>query len=445
MYSSVNSTQKSLTVSQLNRYVAQILEEQLGRVWLEGEISNFTQAASGHWYFTIKDDKAAVKAVMFRGRASRVGFIPKTGEKYRFYAAVTMYEPRGDYQLQVESLERVGLGNLYVEFERLKSTLAAEGLFAIEHKRPIPQWPQRIAVVTSLAAAALRDVLTTMRRRAPHVEIYVYPTAVQGAEAAEQICLALGQAIADAKVQTILLVRGGGSLEDLWSFNDEHLARLIFASPIPIISGVGHETDFTIADFVADLRAPTPTAAAELCCSSWEQSNSDLLGLLRRLQQSQARIIERSSLRLDRATARIKSPQQRLAHMQQQLLNTSQRLGHLMNIVPQQQLLQQLEARLQRCLPETVRPKQRLKELQLRLLQSSQRLVAQKKNELQQAQQTLQAFNPESILDRGYAIVRNSKGQIVKNALDVQMNDDLQVQLAQGHLLVKLKQKHDLL
>lgn len=445
MYSSVNSTQKSLTVTQLNRYVAQLLEDQLGRVWVEGEISNFTQAASGHWYFTIKDDKAAVKAVMFRGRASRVGFIPKTGEKYRFYAAVTMYEPRGDYQLQVESLERAGLGNLYAEFERLKTVLAAEGLFANEHKRPISKWPRRIAVVTSLAAAALRDVLTTMQRRAPHVEVYVYPTAVQGAEAAEQIARALGQAIADAQVQTILLVRGGGSLEDLWSFNDERVARLIYASPIPVISGIGHETDFTIADFVADQRAPTPTAAAELCCESREQSNADLLGVLRRLQQSQARIIERSSLRLDRATARIKSPQQRIAHMQQQLSAANHRLGHLMTLEPRRLRLQQLQARLQRSAPETARARQRTQELQQRLLQSSQRVLTQKKNELHQIQQTLHAFNPEAVLDRGYAIVRNSTGQIVKNAVDVQMNDDLQVQLAQGHLLVKLKQKHDLL
>ena len=345
-----SSSQPSLTVSQLNRHVAQLLEQQLGRLWVEGEISNFTQAASGHWYFTVKDERAAVKAVMFRGRAMRVGFIPKAGEKYRFYAAVTMYEPRGDFQLQIESMQPAGLGNLHAEFERLKNKLAAEGLFEATDKLLLPRFPQRIGVVTSLAAAALQDVVTTMRRRAPHVEVYVYPAAVQGAEAAEQLCQALGQAIAAGQVQTILLVRGGGSLEDLWSFNDEHLARLIKASPIPIISGVGHETDFTIADFVADVRAPTPTAAAELCCVSQAQSNADLLGVLRRLQQSQVRIAERCSLRLDRAVAKLISPQQRLQHMQQQLQLMQNRLSRTVHMQSQrqQQQVKYIWHRLQR-------------------------------------------------------------------------------------------------
>lgn len=444
---SSSSSQHSLTVSQLNRHVAQLLEQQLGRIWVEGEISNFTQAASGHWYFTVKDDRAAVKAVMFRGRAMRVGFIPKTGEKYRFYAAVTMYEPRGDFQLQIESMERAGLGDLHAEFERLKNKLAAEGLFDATEKLPLVSTPRRIGVVTSLAAAALRDVVTTMRRRAPHVTVYVYPAAVQGAEAAEQLCQALGQAIADAQVQTILLVRGGGSLEDLWSFNDENLARLIKVSPIPIISGVGHETDFTIADFVADVRAPTPTAAAELCCISQAQSNADLLGVLRRLQQSQARITERCSLRLDRAVAKLVSPQQRLQHMQQQLQLKQTRLSRALQLKIQQQRLQvqHICHRLQRCIPAIDVSKKRVMELQSRLLQSHQRLLHQKKQGLDVANQTLQAFNPEHVLERGYAIVRNEAGDIIKNPLTLTVNEQLQIQLAQGHLLVKLQQKHDLL
>lgn len=439
------SSQASFTVSQLNRHVAQMLEQQLGRVWVEGEISNFTSAASGHWYFTIKDDRAAVKAVMFRGRASRVGFMPKTGEKYRFYAAVTMYEPRGDFQLQVESLERAGLGDLHAEFERLKTKLAAEGVFDPNARLPLVKVPRRIAVVTSLAAAALRDVLTTMRRRSPHVEIYVYPAAVQGAEAAGQLCQALGQAIADNQVQTILLVRGGGSLEDLWSFNDEHLARLIKASPIPIISGVGHETDFTIADFAADVRAPTPTAAAELCCISHAQSNADLLGLLGRLQQSQARILERASLRLDHAAARLVSPQQHLHHMQRRLQLVLQRLQRTMTTQPQQQRLGHLLHRLQRCEPSLKGSRQQVHDLQWRLIQSNQFALRQKKQALAVALQTLYAFNPQAVLDRGYAIVRTKAGDIVKNSLDVSANEPLQIQLAQGHLLVKLQQKHDLL
>ncbi len=445
MYSSANASPNTLTVTQLNRQVALILEQQVGRIWVQGEISNFTQAASGHWYFTIKDEGASVKAVMFRGRAMRVGFIPKTGEKYRFYAAVSLYEPRGDYQLQVDSLERVGLGDLHAEFERIKAKLTSEGLFDPAQRLPLVHTPRRIGVVTSLAAAALRDVLTTMQRRAPHVEVYVYPAAVQGAEAADQLCSALGQAIADQAVQTILLVRGGGSLEDLWSFNDERLARLIHASPIPIISGVGHETDFTIADFVADMRAPTPTAAAELCCQSWQQSNADLLGVLRRLHQAQARIIDRSGLRLDHAFGRLQSPQQRVAHMRQQWHSMVQRLARTLSVTSQRQRLQHVSHRLQHSGPNTAYAQHRLHELQGRLLQSTEQQLKQQQQRLVLAQQTLQVLNPNAVLERGYAIVRNPQGAIIKNALQTTLNESLHVQLAHGHLHVKLKQKHDLL
>ncbi len=445
MYSSANSSQNTLTVTQLNRQVALLLEQQLGRLWVQGEISNFTQAASGHWYFTIKDERAAVKAVMFRGRSSRVGFIPKNGEKCRFYAAVSMYEPRGDFQLQVDSMERVGLGDLHAEFERIKAKLSAEGLFDPAKRLALVSTPRRIAVVTSLAAAALRDVLTTMRRRAPHVEVYVYPTAVQGIEAADQLCIALGQAIAHNNAEAVLLVRGGGSLEDLWSFNDERLARLIHASPIPVISGVGHETDFTIADFVADLRAPTPTAAAELSCQSWQQSNADLLGVLRNLQQVQARIIDKASMRLDHAAERLVSPQQRLAHKRQQHQAVLQRLARALSVTGQRQQLHHVCHRLQRSLPQTQPAQQALHALQGGLLQSMQQQLKHQQQRLALAQQTLQALNPNAVLERGYAIVRNQKGTIIKNSLDTQINESLQVQLAHGHLHVKLKQKHDLL
>ena len=445
MYCRTTTPPTSLTISQLNRQIAQLFEAQLGRVWVEGEISNFTAAASGHWYFTIKDDKAAVKAVMFRGRATRVGFIPKQGEKYRFYAAVTLYEPRGDYQLQVEALERAGLGDLHAEFEQLKKRLDAEGLFHREAKRQPVAVPQRIGVVTSLAAAALRDVLSTMQRRAPHVQVYIYPAAVQGLEAADQLCAALGKAIADQEVQTILLVRGGGSLEDLWSFNNEYLARLIAASPIPIISGVGHETDFTIADFAADVRAPTPTAAAELCCVSLEQSSVQLLGVLRRLQHNQARIIERSSLRLDKTTARLVSPQQRLQQIQLRFNSAVQRLHRLMPSHAPALHLKQLLHRLVRTQPETMKARQRTNEFHLRLLQSWRQQQKQQQQRLRMVLQTLQALNPEAVLDRGYAIVRNEKNQIIRHSAEAKLNENLSIQLAQGHLIVKLNKKHDLL
>lgn len=337
------------------------------------------------------------------------------------------------------------MGDLHAKFERIKAKLSAEGLFDPAKRLALVSTPRRIAVVTSLAAAALRDVLTTMRRRAPHVEVYVYPTAVQGTEAADQLCIALGQAIAHNNAEAVLLVRGGGSLEDLWSFNDERLARLIHASPIPVISGVGHETDFTIADFVADLRAPTPTAAAELSCQSWQQSNADLLGVLRNLQQVQARIIDKASMRLDHAAERLVSPQQRLAHKRQQHQAVLQRLARALSVTGQRQQLHHVCHRLQRSLPQTQPAQQALHALQGGLLQSMQQQLKHQQQRLALAQQTLQALNPNAVLERGYAIVRNQKGTIIKNSLDTQINESLQVQLAHGHLHVKLKQKHDLL
>ncbi|MGB6105120.1 MAG: exodeoxyribonuclease VII large subunit, partial [Pusillimonas sp.] len=261
-----STTEGVWTVSQLNRRVGELLEGHFSRIWVRGEISNFTQAASGHWYFSVKDEGAAVKAVMFRGRAQAVGFVPRPGEKFEFRVNVTLYEPRGDYQVQVESLRRAGRGDLHEAFLALKEKLEAEGLFDPARKRPVKTMPRAVGVVTSMAAAALRDVLSALARRAPHVPVIIYPAPVQGLDAAGLLDQAVQQAIRRNEVDTLLLVRGGGSLEDLWSFNDETLARSIAASPIPVISGVGHETDFTIADFVADLRAPTPTAAAELCC-----------------------------------------------------------------------------------------------------------------------------------------------------------------------------------
>src|SRR5690606_9853951 len=216
-----------ISVGQLNRQVSQLLEQNLSQVWVKGEVSNFTQAASGHWYFTVKDERAAVRAVMFRTRAAAVGFVPRVGEQVEIRANVTLYEPRGDYQLQVELMRKAGLGGLHEAFLRLKAKLEAEGYFDPERKLSIPRMPKAVGVVTSLSAAALRDVLTAMRRRLPHVSVIIYPAQVQGAQAAEQLCESLGTAIARNEVDTLLLVRGGGSLEDLWCFNDESLARLI--------------------------------------------------------------------------------------------------------------------------------------------------------------------------------------------------------------------------
>src|SRR5690606_26254708 len=320
-------TRDIMTVAQLNQAVGQLLERNIPSLWVRGEISNFTQAASGHWYFTLKDSRAAVRAVMFRGRASAVGFVPRAGDQVEIRARVSLYEPRGDYQLQADVMRRAGLGNLYEAFLRLKTQLAAEGLFEDSVKRQPVALPRAIGVITSLHAAALRDVLSALARRAPQVPVVIYPAPVQGADAAARLAAQLQAANARQEVDTLLLVRGGGSIEDLWSFNDEALARLIAASPIPVVSGVGHETDFTIADFVADLRAPTPTAAAELCCLPRQACLERVDAALQSMALQQRRWFERAALRLDRAVGMLVSPQERLERQGERLQSLKLRLA----------------------------------------------------------------------------------------------------------------------
>lgn len=436
-----------LSVAQLNRQVGQLLEGHFSQVWVKGEVSNFTQAASGHWYFTIKDERASVRAVMFRGRASAVGFVPKAGERFEFRASVTLYEARGEYQLQVEALRRAGLGDLHEAFLRLKEKLAAEGLFDADRKLSIRTIPRSVGVITSLAAAALQDVLSALGRRAPQVRVIIYPAPVQGAGAAGRLVEALAAAVQRNEVDTLLLVRGGGSLEDLWSFNDELLARAIAACPIPVICGVGHETDFTIADFVADMRAPTPTAAAELCCPPRQALLADVAAAFGALTTQQLRRIERASLRLDRAVAMLVSPQQRLAQQSERLLGLKNRLARAANLPYERRAasLQALQSRLMRAGPQSARLRRELEHNVLRLSGAAPRQLAQQRARLSAAFLTLQALNPAKILGRGYAIVRDAQGEVVKNALDLSKGDRLNLELAQGSTDVEVLRTSSLL
>jgi exodeoxyribonuclease VII large subunit len=402
-----------LSVAQLNRRVARLLESGVPRLWVAGEISNFTRAASGHWYFSIKDESAAVRAVMFRGRAQTVGFVPEIGGRYEFRVQVSLYEPRGDYQVQVEALRRAGRGDLHEAFLRLKEQLGREGLIDPDRRRAIPAMPRTVGVVTSLAAAALRDVLSVMARRAPHVRVILYPSPVQGREAAAQLCQALDQAAARAEIDVLLLVRGGGSLEDLWCFNDEALARRIAASPVPVISGVGHETDFTIADFVADLRAPTPTAAAELCCQSRDQWLGRVRAAADDLARAQRRRLEYAGMRVDRAAAQLVSPAQRLRLHRQRLDAAILRLA------------QPMPGRMRQQAQDVRRAGERLQAGMDRLLQRGRHRLAVSEG-------ALQALDPRAVLTRGYAIVRGPAGGIVKNALDLKVDARLDIEFAQG-------------
>ncbi|HEX8603178.1 MAG TPA: exodeoxyribonuclease VII large subunit, partial [Pseudoduganella sp.] len=307
-----------ITVSALNQAVSRLLERSFPLTWIAGEISNFTRASSGHWYFTLKDDAAQVRAVMFRGRAQYAGFMPREGDKVEVRALVTLYGPRGDYQINVEAIRRAGVGALFEAFMRLKERLAAAGLFDEDRKRALPLFVRTIGIVTSPQAAALRDVLTALRRRAPHVNVVLYPALVQGQLAAGQIAQAVRTASARAECDVLIVCRGGGSIEDLWCFNDEAVAYAIAECAMPVISGVGHETDFTIADFAADLRAATPTAAAELAATpradwlaSLRADATDLHRAMRRTLNDAGQTLDHQARRLLSPTARIR--QQRLA------------------------------------------------------------------------------------------------------------------------------------
>lgn len=435
------------TVSQLNSKVGRLLEASFSRIWLRGEISNFTQAASGHWYFSIKDERAAVRAVMFRGRAQAVGFVPRAGERFEFRVTVSLYEPRGDYQVQVETMRRAGLGDLHEAFLRLKQKLEAEGLFDPARKRRPERHPRSIGVVTSLAAAALRDVLTAMARRAPHVPVIVYPAPVQGADAPAALVHALQVAAQRKEVDTLLLVRGGGSIEDLWSFNDEGLARAIAASPIPVICGVGHETDFTIADFVADLRAPTPTAAAELSCLPRAECVRAVEAAINALTLRQMRLIERASMRLDRARAGLVSPRQRLLQQAERLAALGRRLEQSTVRILERNMSRHvlLQARLERCRPRMDEHRKTVEQFEQRLERALASSVSQRRARLAALTQTLEALGPNSVLERGYSITRNAEGKIVKNGLDLNVGETLQIEFGRGSAQAKVLSTHGLI
>ncbi|CAN4274239.1 XseA Exonuclease VII, large subunit [Methylophilaceae bacterium] len=362
-----------MTVSELNRLAREVLEQSFPLFWVSGEVSNFTRAASGHWYFSLKDTTAQVKCVMFKGRNSYVDFIPREGDNIEARATVTLYEARGDFQLTVEFLQQAGLGALFEAFEKLKAKLAHEGLFDAAFKKPIPTHPSAIGVVTSPDAAALRDVLTTLKRRNPNISVIIYPTPVQGKGAAVLIAKAIHTASQRAEVDTLIICRGGGSIEDLWQFNEEVVARAIDDCPIPTISGVGHETDFTICDFVADTRSATPTAAAEMACADIRVLQSQLSNLQNRLNKQINFLMNQTAQKLDFLARRLFSPQQQIENRAMQI----KQLQHRLSLAMQQNL-------------------QVNQHILLRLARSIEQL------------------NPKSVLARGYAIVH---GEISHNDL----------------------------
>lgn len=423
---------RALTVSELNRTVSGLLERSLPVLRVEGELSNVVRAASGHWYFSLKDPGAQVRCVMFRGRARQVDFAPREGDRVELLALATLYEARGDFQLNVETMRRAGAGDLYRRFLELKAKLQAEGLFDAVRKRELPAHPRAIGIVTSPQAAALRDVLSTLRRRAPGVPLVVYPTQVQGVDAPAQIVAALGRAAQRHECDVLLLVRGGGSIEDLWAFNDEALARAIAASPIPVIAGIGHETDFTIADFVADLRAPTPTAAAELVAPDRRELARAATRLAQRLAAAMTRRLDRAAQRIDTGARLLRPPSAQWRDRVFRVVAFARRLeaaGRAQSL-HRRVALERLAARLRP--PRLEEAARRLETLERRLGVAGRELLAIRQRRVDAAASALALISPQAVLDRGYAIVTHSDGKVVRDAREVCAGDRLSIRVARG-------------
>src|SRR5688572_20479953 len=387
-----------LSVTELNRRVRVLLENQFETLWVTGELSNVKSAGSGHWYFCLKDEAAAIDCVMYRSRAQFLDFRPENGLRVEVRARVTLYEPRGAYQLAVDELRRAGRGALHEAFEKLKAKLAAEGLFDAERKRPLPAFPRAIGIVTSREAAALRDILTVLRRRSPMTPVILYPAPVQGEGAGAQIARAIRIAGERGEVDVLIVGRGGGSLEDLWAFNEEVVARAIDACPVPVVSGVGHETDFTIADFVADLRAPTPTAAAAAVSVDREALCEAVAALKRRMGRDLRRQIETRAQRLDSLARRLLTPSQRIERQSRDLAALAKRMSV-----------------------------------------ASRRGLADGARHLASLRAALTHLDPTRVLARGYSIVRDPDGHVRLSSAGLASGAELDVTFAEGGAAVTVR------
>ena len=404
-------------VGPLMRAIADALAARFNPVAVRGEISGFSRAASGHCYFSLKDESGQVRCAMFRRSADQLDFAPRDGQVVQAQGKLDVYGPRGDLQLIVESLKPAGQGALFEQFLRLKAQLADEGLFDADRKRALPAQPRSIGVVTSLGAAALRDVVTALRRRVPHIPVVIYPSAVQGAQAPAELCGALRTAYrrfeATGEGEVLLLVRGGGSLEDLWSFNDEALVRLLADAPMPVVCGVGHETDFTLADFVADLRAPTPTAAAEMCAPTREARLGELAYIQERLSEAALGAIDERAQRLDRLTQRLGRPSGRLHDNRQRLLQAQHGLQRGLDLAVQSQV-------------------NRLQSLAKALPPALARAMLHQRQRLDRSQVALSLLDPQLVLQRGYALLTDHQGQAITKTGQAAEGQRIRARLSDG-------------
>ncbi len=441
-----DSTQRNIiTVTQLNRATSQLLADHFYSVLVEGEISNLSIPASGHIYFSLKDANAQVRCAMFRTRQSRLMFKPENGKQVIIKAQVSLYEPRGDYQLIVDDIEEAGDGALRRAFDALKVKLSEQGLFDVSHKKSLPKLPGAIGVITSPTGAAIQDILTVLKRRFAAIPVIVYPVAVQGDNAKHEIAQAIATANQDRQCDVIILGRGGGSLEDLWAFNEELVARAIFASTIPIISAVGHETDFTIADFVADLRAATPSVAAEYACPDQQQWLAQFVSLEIRLQQQLYRKLNQKQQSLDWLNQRLQqqSPSQKLSRNLKRIeelearlkLTLQNRLRHLTS------MMEEKSAKLWQHNPliSINSHKQRQAYLSQRLNSATTYKIEQARQRLLNSSQTLHAVSPLATLNRGYALAIDSSGKVVRSVTELKVGDMIQTRLAHGQFSSQIK------
>lgn len=436
-------TTHSLSVSELNGLARSTLEAAFPLLWVHGEVSNFVRASSGHWYFSLKDARAQIRCTCFRTRNMLLEWTPKNGDSVELRAFVTLYEARGEFQISVEEIRRAGFGALFEAFEALKVRLQKQGVFDAATKRPLPKIPRTIGIVTSLAAAALRDVLATLKRRMPSAEIVIYPTPVQGIEAASGIVAAIERARHHACCDVLILCRGGGSIEDLWPFNEEIVAHAIFRCTIPIVSGVGHETDFTISDFAADLRAATPTAAAEIATQYRQELCAQLVTLDRRLDQAMSRILRDHAQRVDGLARRLSDPRSNLALQQDRLEAMKIRLKRALHsrLERTHWRLKQNARQLAWHRPRTEQARASLAAIDRQLRRALLDRIASKRANVERLDASLRSLNPDHVLMRGYSIVYTASGAIVNDSAALQKDERLSIRFARGNAAVRVEQR----
>lgn len=432
--------EKVFAISEINRIVKNILLSHLEKVWIGGEVSNFVEASSGHWYFSLKDSSAQIRCTMFKGYNTFSSISPKNGDQIEAFGAVSLYEARGDYQINIEQIREKGTGNLFEKFLQLKDKLEKLGLFDEENKLNIPTFPKNIGIITSASGAALRDVLSILNKEQNYNQIIIYPSSVQGKEAADEICSAINKANAHQIVDVLILCRGGGSIEDLWSFNEEKVVQAIAQSRLPIISGVGHETDFTLTDFVADMRAPTPTAAASVIQDRLSKLDEFFEHYLSTLQKNITNLLKNKNQELDYLEKRIVSPKDKLKRSQEFIDSLKKQFITLLRkeFLAAEKEINSLHKRLLAPQEKIKQAEEKIKNYKKALLSNVFRIIKEHQSKINFIDEKLNILNPKNILAKGYSIVYN-KSDVVKDSNKVNLNDTLDIQLHSGALLVQVK------